>query len=171
LEGPLPLCPQLGTTPLHETEILVENGAKSNSVQRVGTWSTVRSVPSGVSHQVAHQLADWSRRPHKPSQIGEFLTQRWYSTFQQVFQHFPGTILRSGSRIFQDRVFKCQRGKLTILQANTMNNRPSCYSTDHWHTVTLYHNHIICTSRWKLSTTDQISPKPNEQSIKTATVK
>ena len=60
------LCPQLGTTPLHETEILVENGAKSNSVQRVGTWSTMRSVPSGVSHQVAHQLADWSRRPHKP---------------------------------------------------------------------------------------------------------
>ena len=35
------------------------------------------------------------------------------------------------SSTFQDRVFKCRRGKLAILQAATMNNRPSCYSTQH----------------------------------------
>ena len=83
------------------------------------------------------------------------------------------------SSTFQDRVFKCRRGKLAILQAATMNNRPSCYSTQHCRKVasTIHivpQSHYLRQSLKAVTNRSNITKAKNEekkQSIKTATVK
>ena len=81
---------------------------------------------------------------NKPHNLGSF------RTFQQFFQDFPGHILSLFPGLSRTVCsIECQHGKLTILEANTINNHHATLLT----TVVklllqyiLYHTHIICTS-------------------------
>ena len=112
------------------------------------------------------------RHTHKQTDTSDTYTHTDTHTHTPIYKNRVRTEHTNRfSSTFQDRVFKCRRGKLAILQAATMNNRPSCYSTQYCRKVasTIHivpQSHYLRQSLKAVTNRSNITKAQNEEKTK-----